>query len=148
MPLNFFIESILKGKIDLSTYKKFIFQSAANAEKYEMILNVFIPDKSFVFSTTQHLFLHRWFKLFPYLCYSSAEDGAYCLPCVLFAGKKNTAAKSFISKPFKHWPDAFKRHIDPEHGVRHKCMFDYDQLISRLKGKSVSIDVSVNSLSN
>ena len=43
---------------------------------------------------------------------------------------------------------AFKRHIDPEHGVHNKIMFDYDQLISRLKGKSVSIDVSVNSLSN
>ena len=33
-------------------------------------------------------------------------------------------------------------------GVHNKCMFHYDQLISRLKGKSVSIDVSVNSLSN
>ena len=65
--------------------------------------------------------------------------------------KKTTAAKSFIFKPFKHWPDgmgAFKRHIDPEHGVHNKCMFDSDQLISRLKDKSVSIDVFVNSLSN
>ena len=79
MPSNFFIESILKGKRDVSTYKKFIFQSTADAEKYEMIQNVFIPDKSFVFPTTQRLFLHRWFKLFPWLCYSLVEDGAYCL---------------------------------------------------------------------
>ena len=151
MPSNFFIESILKGKRDVSTYKKFIFQSTTDAEKYEMIQNVFIPDKSFVFPKTQRLFLHRWFKLFPWLCYSLVEDGAYCLPCLLFAGKKNTAAKSFIFKPFKHWPDgmgAFKRHIDPEHGVHNKCMFGYDQLLSRLKGKNVSIEVSVNSLSN
>ena len=52
---------------------------------------------------------------------------------------------------FKHWPDgmgAFKRHIDPEHDVHIKCIFDDDQLIFRLTGKSVSIDVSVNSLSN
>ena len=42
---------------------------------------------------------------------------------------------------------AFKRHLDPEHGVHNKYMFDNDQLISRLKSKSVSIDVSVNSLS-
>ena len=40
---------------------------------------------------------------------------------------------------------AFKRHVDSEHGVYNKCMFDYDQLISRLKDKSVSIDVFVNS---
>ena len=43
---------------------------------------------------------------------------------------------------------AFKRHIDPEHGVHNKCMFGYYQLLSRLKGKNVSIQVSVNSLSN
>ena len=36
---------------------------------------------------------------------------------------------------------AFKRHIVPEHGVDNKCMFDYDQLISRLKDKGVSNDV-------
>ena len=43
---------------------------------------------------------------------------------------------------------AFKRHLDPEHGVHNKYMFDNDQLISRLKSKSVFIDVSVmNSLS-
>ena len=118
-----------------------------------MTQNLFIPDKSFVFPTTQRLFLHRWLKLFPWLCYSLVEDVAYCLLCLLFAGKKNAAAKSFILKPFKHWPDemgAFKRHIDPEHGVHNKCMFEYDQhiCICCLQGKSVSIDVSVNSLSN
>ena len=94
MPSNFFIESILKGKRDVSTYKKFIFQSTTDAEKYEMIQNVFIPDKSYVCPTTQGLFLHRWCKHFPWSCYSLVEDGAYCLPCLLFAGKKNTAAKS------------------------------------------------------
>ena len=43
---------------------------------------------------------------------------------------------------------AFKRHIDPEHSVHNKSMFKYDQHISHLKGKSVSIDISLNSLSN
>ena len=42
----------------------------------------------------------------------------------------------------------FKRHIDPEYGVHKKHIFDYDQISSCLKGKSISIDVSVNSLSN
>ena len=40
---------------------------------------------------------------------------------------------------------ALRRHIDPEHGDHNKCVFDYDRLISPLKGKSVSIDVFVNS---
>ena len=118
---------------------------------YEMIQNDFVPKKSFVFPTTQCLSLHGWFKFLRWLCYSLVEDGPCCLPCLLFAEKKNTTAKSFIFKLFKHWSDgmgAFKRHIDPEHGVHNKCMFDFDQLISRLKGKNVSIDVSVNSLIN
>ena len=74
-----------------------------------MIQNVFIPDKSFVFTTTQRLFLHRWFKLFPWLFYSLIEDAAYCLPGLLFGGKKNTAAKSFKFKPFKHWSDVMRK---------------------------------------
>ena len=78
---------------DGSIYKN---QSTTGAEKYEMIQNVFIPDKSFVFPTTQRLFLHRRFKLLPWLCYFLLEDGAYCLPCLLFAGKKNTIAKSLF----------------------------------------------------
>ena len=42
----------------------------------------------------------------------------------------------------------FKRHVDPEHSVHNKCIFDFDQFTFRLKGKSISIDVSVNSLSS
>ena len=94
MPSNFFIESILKGKRDVSTYKKFIFQSTTDTEKYEMIQNVFITDKSFVFSTTQHLFLHRWFKIFPWLCYSLVEDGAYCL--LLYLSLLNTGQMEWV----------------------------------------------------
>ena len=116
-----------------------------------MVQNVFIPEKSFVLSTTQRLFLHRWFKLFLWLCSSLVEDVAYCLPCPIFDSKENTAAKSFIFKPSKPWPDGmgpFKKHIDPEHDFHNKCMFDCDQLNSRLNGKRVSIDVYVNSLNN
>ena len=96
MPSNFFIESILKGKRDVSTYKKFIFQSSTDAEKYEMIQNVFIPDKSLVFPTTQRLFLHRWFKLLPWLSYSLVEDGAYCLPCLLFLLTRKTLLQNLL----------------------------------------------------
>ena len=148
---TFSLNPILNGKTDVSANKKIYFSKYYWCSMYEVIQNDFVPKKSFVFPTTQCLSLHGWFKFLRWLCYSLVEDGAYCLPCLLFAEKINTTAKSFIFKLFKHWPDgmgAFKRHIDPEHGVHNKCMFDFDQLISRLKGKNVSIDVSVNSLSN
>ena len=65
------------------------------------------------------------------------EDGAYCLPDPRFTGSKITLAKSL---PFRHWQDAmaaFKVHGDLEKGVHNKCMFDYDELLDRLKGKIV-----------
>ena len=49
---NLIIASIVKGKRDVSAYKKFIFQSTTDAEKYEIIRNILIPDKSFAFRTT------------------------------------------------------------------------------------------------
>ena len=64
-----------------------------------------------------------------------------------FTGKENAAVKYFTFKLFKHCPDGmdtFKRHIDLEHGVHNKRMFDYDQRFSRLKCKTVSVDVFVN----
>ena len=111
--------------------KNSLFKALLMQRSMKWFKNVFIPVKSFVFHTTQRLFLHRWLKPFPWLCYSLVEDGAYSLPCLHFSDKKNTDAKSFIFKPFKLWPDeidVFKRYIDPEHGVYNKFMFDYDQL--------------------
>ena len=148
MPWNFFIESMLKGKTDVSVNEKYIFPSRTDGiymKWYKMFL---LPVKV----------LH-FLQLSAYSCMDSLNvvllliSWRWCLffPCLLFAGKKNTAARSFILKLFKHWPDgtdAFKRHIDPEHGVHNKCMFDYDQLISRLKSTNISVDVSVNSLRN
>ena len=39
MPSNFFIGLIINNKIDVSTYRKFIFQSTTRVGKYEMIQN-------------------------------------------------------------------------------------------------------------
>lgn len=67
------------------------------------------------------------------------EDGAYCLSYLLFAGSKRTLAKSL---PFRHWPDAvsaFKGYGDPKKGVHSKYMFDYNELLDRLKEKTESI---------
>ena len=50
MPSNEVIESILKGKRDVSAYQKFTFQSTADAEKYEMIQKCFYSCQKFCIS--------------------------------------------------------------------------------------------------
>ena len=112
---------------------------------------VLFPTKALYFrqlsaySCTDGLKFFLVLLLISWRCYLLFTVSSFCWK------EKNTIAKSFIFKLFKHCPDgmgAFKRHVHPEHDVHNKCMFDYDQLIFRLEGKSVSIDVSVNSLSN
>ena len=46
MPSSFFVESILNGKRDVSSYEKFIFESTTDAEKYEMIQKICISYNS------------------------------------------------------------------------------------------------------
>ncbi|XP_071821470.1 52 kDa repressor of the inhibitor of the protein kinase-like [Apostichopus japonicus] len=51
---------------------------------------------------------HDWFSKFPFLCYSTKEDGLYCLPCVLFPTKPKKGARSklLISQSYCNWKDA------------------------------------------
>ena len=132
MPSNFFIGSILKGERDVSTYKNSFFEKLLMQRSMKWF-------KMF-------LFLTKVLYLLPLSAYSCIDSfnfsfisWRWCLlfKCLLFAGKKSAAGKSFIFKLFWHWP---------KHDVHNECMFDYDQLNSHLKGKSVSIDISVNSL--
>ena len=50
-----------------------------------LIKNVFVPGEGFSFpSTGGRSFRLDWLRLYPWLCYSPSQDGAYCLPCTFF----------------------------------------------------------------
>ena len=54
----------------------------------DLIKNVFKPSNTFSFLVTKgRTFRLDWLQLYPWLCYSPSEDGAYCLPCVLFGNR-------------------------------------------------------------
>ena len=55
---------------------------------------------------------HKWFGIFPFIMYSTQEDGIYCLCCALFPVKpvQGSSAKMMITKPYSNWKDDFKAH--------------------------------------
>ena len=89
---------------DIATYREKA-KSTTDLGIGVLIKNVFKPDKTYSFPTTNgRSFRFEWLELYPWLCYSSSQDGAYCLPSVLFgdrfpekALKKNTAKNVFLS---------------------------------------------------
>ena len=97
--ISFSINTIQYNEAVNSTSSK---NSLSDTSKFQSFLKYLYNVDNESKSLTECLFLHRWFKLFLSLCSSLDKDGAYCLLCPLFAGKKNTAAKSFIFKRFKH----------------------------------------------
>ena len=83
------MKKLLGNKKDISTFCSL--KNITNADKLTFIKNFFIPGKSFVFpkksdEKDDRPFQHSWLEIFPWLCYSLIEDGAYCMHCVLFNG--------------------------------------------------------------
>lgn len=59
---------------------------------------------------------YEWLKMYNWLAYSAIEDGAYCLPCVLFGREVGVNAAKLdrlMNNPIKIWTSAltkFKKH--------------------------------------
>ena len=68
------------------------------SELCSLITNVRKPPTNFNFTQTEHSCTIILFEEIQWFCYSP-EDGAYCLPCVLF-GHKNS--ENFYKKYIEH----------------------------------------------
>ena len=77
-----------------------------DAELYSLINNVYKPSKNFDLPETERSFRFVWFEEFPWVCYSRWEDGAYCLPCVLFGHKVvgSSSLENLYRKSYQTWP--------------------------------------------
>ena len=77
------------------------------AEKiYTLLNNHFKPDSKFKFPNRyldgcNRACQHKYFIDNPSFVYSKAEDGVFCLPCVLFADSTNLG--QLVSEKFNHW---------------------------------------------
>ena len=83
---------------------------------------VWKPDKNYKFPKKleygkNRSFNYTWLEQFSWLAYSAAADGAFCLPCVLFAhqtsSKKGIQLDRLFHSPINTWTSAtrkFKEH--------------------------------------
>ena len=64
--------------------------SLSDAQKYEVLTNTWKPESTYSFpldgSSGRH-FQHGWLTRFPWLAYSAAVNGGFCITCVLFGGE-------------------------------------------------------------
>ena len=94
-------------------------------------------------------------KLYPWLCYSSCEDGEFYLSCVLFGDRfpgKAWKIQKLFAQPFKYWNNAiltFKRHAGHGTSVEmglHACTFPIlTSLLSQMSRAAQPIEVIINS---
>ena len=73
-------------------------------QRYNLLKNHFSPPSDFMFPQTfeagcNRSFNFKWLKELPGLVYSTSLDGAYCLPCALFANQSGI----IVNKPFQTW---------------------------------------------
>ena len=130
--LNLFAPSISNfidenNMIDVSCYVELVLNEKdklSDKVKSHLIEHVYVPPQDFPFPVSKRKFRYEWLKLFPWLCYSKINDGAYCLPCVLFSNKKSNI-QNLVLKPFKAWQKGvsyFVRHANSNNGVHKQAM--------------------------
>ena len=89
----------------------------SDQRKFELINNVWRPGSTFLFPKTKESGRNRrfnssWLQDFPWLVYSRYLDGAFCLPCVLFArqcGRNSAKLDKLVKSPLPFWTTAFNR---------------------------------------
>ena len=142
------------NEFDVAFFRKKVI-GMNNFQIQNLIRNVFKPDKSYYFPKTNgRSFRYIWLEEFSWLCYSPTEDGAYCLPCVLFGDRFCTKCANIFklfSKPLNHWNDAiysFKRHAGVGTGIKtglHQSTTTlFTSFLASMSGKIQPIDVMVD----
>ena len=92
-------------------------------------------------------FRYEWFIMFPWLCYSPSEDGAYCLYCDIFgapAVKYSTKIKKLFTHHLRNWNGAaanLKNHETPKNGFHKSTTVSYTVFANNYSGKTMPISL-------
>ena len=117
----------------------------SDAELYSLITNVYKPPKNLHFPETEWSFRIARLEELPWLYYSWGEDGAYCLPGVLFGHKVvgSSSLENLYRKPYRTWPTAvktFKKHQNAPTWTHKKSHILLTRFLDEYRGKEVSIN--------
>ena len=107
---------LVKYPLDISL---FIDKKMKDEERFNVISNHYRPLKSYSFpvNSDKRSFQVAWLDRFSWLAYSAIENGAYCIPCVLFGrrdGHNSSKVERLYQVPFTDWSNAIRRFKDHE----------------------------------
>ena len=116
-------------KNDISCYHKKS-STVSDTELFDMIQNVYKPEKSFKFPKrdNKRKFRYKWLEKFEWLKYSLVLDGGFCLPCSLFSHRAPPRFNRFsnlVSKPVFASAESttiFKQHESSRNGLHAFCL--------------------------
>lgn len=130
----------------------------SNQRKYNVITNVWKPDgddfefpKSKEGSRTRR-FNPAWLRSFSWLVYSKYLDGAFCLPCSLFAtecGRNSNKLDRLVKSPLTFWTTALQRlgsHSNGKCETHNYSVVAMNNFIRSMREEVVPIDQQLNSL--
>ena len=144
------IGSIISSGMNVDTVTAAV-NGLTNGEKYNLLTKHFQPTPSYPFPRVYsngcfRQFQYRWLaKYHPWLVYSKAVDGGFCIFCALFATSRNKLGV-LVNRPFTAWIKVQKildghagnkYHADATHAAL--CL---QQSIERPQG---NVDVCLNS---
>ena len=111
--------------------------------------SAFVPSKSYVFpvSSTFKAWVAGTVNVTAtWLCYSSIEDGAYCLYCVLFADKSSLRDVQLVHIPYCKCSDTqgfFKTHTKTN-GIHKRPIENYESFLRELTGTQEPVNMQVS----
>ena len=119
-------------------------QSVTDHEKYQLIIHQFNPDSSYKFSKADNgrSFQYNWLTKYPCLRYSEAENGGYCLSCVLFARSEKfcTAPGVLVKKPLTNFQKSLELLNKHAGKVYHKkAVVTFEDFVKVMTNKQPSI---------
>jgi hypothetical protein len=102
----FDIGKLIKATMSVEDIEKAI-SDLPPSSKYEMIKAASLPSKSFIYPVTHTGGCNRefkpvWVDQHPWMRYSVALDGIFCICCSLFSTKRSSQGK-FVNAPFVAW---------------------------------------------
>ena len=127
-----------------------------NNERYELLKNVWKPDKSFTFPCSlegkkQRRFVYGWLGSYSWLVYSKYVDGCFCLPCLLFETRtrhNSSKAIRLVKEPLTYWTSASMQLRDyEENSLMHKdAVLQIIEFRKLMENQSLAIDQTLNKI--
>ena len=96
--------------------------------------------------------IRSWLQDFPWLVYSRYLDGAFCLPCVLFArqcGRNSAKLDKLVKSPLTFWTTAFNRlsnHANGKCSTHNLSVIAMNNFVRVMKQEVVPVDQQLNTI--